>query len=137
MDKFKGDCGCNTKKKCEEPKQCGCIVNISTDCVKWEGDETFDQNEELTVILKNLRDELDKIKIEVDLIPKTIIQEFLLRSETVFQTKYKFIPSSVKVYIDGRPYSLFTTRNLDEVIINTRGLGEVITIEYKTVDDVQ
>lgn len=135
MKKYKQGCGCK-ENKCVEEKLCGCIIELSTDCVRWEEKEDFSQGERLTDILVELKEEIQLIKDSVDLIPKTVIQEFFINEEVLFNTKYNFIPSSVEVLVDGIETTNFTTRLFDEVLIGNDVVGEVLTIKYKTVEDV-
>jgi len=135
MKKYKQGCGCN-ENKCVEEKPCGCTIELSTDCVRWEEKENFSQGERLTDILVKLKEEIQLIKDSVDLIPKTIIQEFFINEDVLFNTKYNFIPSSVEVLVDGIETTNFTTRLFDEVLIGNDVVGELLTIKYKTVEDV-
>lgn len=134
MKVFKKDCGCK-ESSCPEEKVCGCIVEVSTDCVRWKEEDFFSKGERLTDVIRNLQEQIQAIQEKVDLVPKEIIQDFLIGEENTFTTKYNFIPSTVRVYIDGVETLDFELEGLKEVTKN--GSGNIITINYKTVDDVQ
>ena len=129
MKNFKHGCGCQ-EPKCPEEKQCGCVIEINTDCVK------DDNNKTLTNIILELKERVFKLEEITSLVPKTIVQEFLIVNETDFNTKHLFIPSTVRVYVDGDIFTNFSTSGLNKVVLEyVPQDARVLTIEYKTVDE--